>query len=663
MTQVAQTDPGGAMTGRRSRIRLARRAAALALLLTLGPAAPSLGPIRPSATPLAAPAARLHALDEQLAAENRRLEQSAEVDVDPLEQQWVNANMRAESYRADNAASAMPARNASDAAWMQPGGAAAIAVSYAMDQLGKPYRYAANGPDMFDCSGLTRAAYLAAGIVIPRVAANQFSAGTQVAVADLLPGDLVFFADNPADPATIHHVGLYIGGGLMVHAPHTGDVVRITSIDRDSYAGAVRVVPDGPLGAFPPSGIAASPWLEPIGLVPPGIATAGRDPVAADPGVATPIATPTAAGVDIPAVALLAYVFAQNWAAGFDPNCKMSWSVLAAIGRIESNHGRHFGSTARFSPTGDVTPNILGPVLNGASNTAAIRDTDRGRWDGDPVWDRAVGPMQFIPSTWQSLGRDGNGDGIANPNNFVDAAVTAAAYLCRNGGGSLSDVPSLTRAVFAYNHSLRYVAAVITWASFYQRAAGGALVPVPTTLPTSSPPATSAPPRTASPTPTTTTAPKTQHPTTSSPPPGTAPQVEDASSLVEACRRSDRSPAEELDATLDAIEHSHLNAVSYIDSNRAAGKLARPACLAPSTAQGQGSPVPMDAIGGVRPVEHDDLTDVLPRFLSVTHDHALIEAVISRCDHLLAEDPEEPVLRGARELLAQALATGRYTAP
>jgi cell wall-associated NlpC family hydrolase len=145
------------------------------------------------------------------------------------------------------------------ATWMNSGRAAATAVAYAMRQLGKPYQWGAEGPTMFDCSGLTSAAYLAAGIAIPRVAVDQFNAGPHVAVADLLPGDLVFYADNPANPATIHHVGMYIGKGLMVHAPHTGDVVRIASIWRSGYAGAVRVVAGSrrpgvapPTGTFPP---------------------------------------------------------------------------------------------------------------------------------------------------------------------------------------------------------------------------------------------------------------------------------------------------------------------------------------------------------------------------------------------------------------------------
>jgi membrane-bound lytic murein transglycosylase B len=200
------------------------------------------------------------------------------------------------------------------------------------------------------------------------------------------------------------------------------------------------------------------------------------------PGAAPPVQqVPLPAAVDavIPALALRAYREAESWAAGFDPTCKLPWSLLAGIGRIESNHGRHLGGAARFSPAGDVTPTILGPVLNGAG-TATIRDSDGGRWDGDFVWDRAVGPMQFIPSTWRSLGRDGNGDGVANPSNLFDAAVSAAGYLCLNSPGSMTDDTNLRNAIYAYNHSWEYVSAVITWANFYQQRAGlGSLATVP----------------------------------------------------------------------------------------------------------------------------------------------------------------------------------------
>jgi membrane-bound lytic murein transglycosylase B len=195
--------------------------------------------------------------------------------------------------------------------------------------------------------------------------------------------------------------------------------------------------------------------------------------VANGPGAATPsmLALPQGGDHPIPALALRAYHEAAAWAAGFRPGCGLSWSVLAGIGRLESNHGMHWGSATRFSSDGVVRPPITGPALNGRG-VASIPDTDEGRWDGDRTWDRAVGPMQFIPSTWRRLGRDGNGDRVADPNNLFDAATSAAGYLCLVGG-DLSGREGLRRAVYGYNHSWAYVDAVLRWASLY---AGGVAV-------------------------------------------------------------------------------------------------------------------------------------------------------------------------------------------
>jgi cell wall-associated NlpC family hydrolase len=124
--------------------------------------------------------------------------------------------------------------------------AAMKAVAIALAQRGAPYRWGAEGPGEFDCSGLTSFAYAKAGVSIPRVSRAQFAAYAGVRPVDrmrLVAGDLVFFADNPRDPGTIHHVGMYIGRGLMVEAPYTGAVVRTSSIWRSSYAGAVRPAP------------------------------------------------------------------------------------------------------------------------------------------------------------------------------------------------------------------------------------------------------------------------------------------------------------------------------------------------------------------------------------------------------------------------------------
>jgi peptidoglycan DL-endopeptidase CwlO len=117
---------------------------------------------------------------------------------------------------------------------------AAAAVRNALGQVGKPYRWGATGPGSFDCSGLVQTSYRVAGLTLPRTSRQQWSAGRHVPVSGLRPGDLVFWARDPADPATIHHVGIYLGQGLMVHAPHTGAAVRVDALRRDGYAGATR---------------------------------------------------------------------------------------------------------------------------------------------------------------------------------------------------------------------------------------------------------------------------------------------------------------------------------------------------------------------------------------------------------------------------------------
>jgi cell wall-associated NlpC family hydrolase len=115
-----------------------------------------------------------------------------------------------------------------------------VAVAYAMAQLGKPYVWGATGPDSFDCSGLTMSAYAHAGVALPRTSRSQWYAGPHVGLVDLSPGDLLFFADNLSNPSTIHHVGIYAGRGLMVEAPYSGASVRLSSIGRGDFIGAVR---------------------------------------------------------------------------------------------------------------------------------------------------------------------------------------------------------------------------------------------------------------------------------------------------------------------------------------------------------------------------------------------------------------------------------------
>jgi hypothetical protein len=164
----------------------------------------------------------------------------------------------------------------------------------------------------------------------------------------------------------------------------------------------------------------------------------------------------------IPNVALNAYRVA---AARMDRSapCGIDWSLLAGIGRVESDHGRFGGAT--LLSDGTSTPRIIGPALDG-KQFAFIRDTDHGQWDGDTQQDRAVGPMQFIPATWRAYGADGNGDGVADPFNVNDAALAAAHYLCV-AGGNLSTDAGQRQAVMAYNHSDAYVNEVLSLAHAY----------------------------------------------------------------------------------------------------------------------------------------------------------------------------------------------------
>jgi len=117
---------------------------------------------------------------------------------------------------------------------------ASAAIAYARDQIGKPYRWAASGPDAFDCSGLTMQAWARGGVSLPHYSVAQYEQGRKVAQSDLRKGDLVFFGSDPGNAGSIYHVGLYIGAGQMIEAPFTGEDVRVSSIYRDSYFGAAR---------------------------------------------------------------------------------------------------------------------------------------------------------------------------------------------------------------------------------------------------------------------------------------------------------------------------------------------------------------------------------------------------------------------------------------
>lgn len=186
-----------------------------------------------------------------------------------------------------------------------------------------------------------------------------------------------------------------------------------------------------------------------------------------------------AALTDIPAPALAAY---QRAAAVIDeamPSCALDWELLAAIGRVESDHGR-FGGSA-LSTGGVAKPAIIGVPLTGGEGTRRVADSDAGELDGDKVLDRAVGPMQFIPSTWSVVGVDADGDGERNPQDVDDAALAAAVYLCGDGD-DLSTAAGRKAAVLTYNNSSSYVATVLALRSAYSQGDPATTVPTVSTV-------------------------------------------------------------------------------------------------------------------------------------------------------------------------------------
>ncbi|MFF5786655.1 lytic transglycosylase domain-containing protein [Streptomyces sp. NPDC012693] len=173
------------------------------------------------------------------------------------------------------------------------------------------------------------------------------------------------------------------------------------------------------------------------------------------------IAGPAEAG--IPASVFSAYQRAEQSIRSTDPGCNLPWQLLAGIGKVESGQA----SGGRVDANGTTLTPILGPALNGVG-FANISDTDGGAYDGDKIHDRAVGPMQFIPSTWATWGQDANSDGKKDPNNIYDAAQAAGLYLCA-GGRNLALKADLDRAILSYNRSREYLHTVLSWFEFYQR--------------------------------------------------------------------------------------------------------------------------------------------------------------------------------------------------
>ena len=180
------------------------------------------------------------------------------------------------------------------------------------------------------------------------------------------------------------------------------------------------------------------------------------------PNLLTQWADKVADVTGIPARALVAYGNAELEMRATQPRCRLSWATLAGIGRIESNHGQYGGAV--LQPNGLPSRLIIGVPLDGSPGIRAILDSDGGRFDGDPVYDRAVGPMQFLPSTWARYG------GGYNPQQIDAAALAAAKYLCA-GGRDMAGASGWWSGILSYNNSVDYGQKVFGLADAYAKAA------------------------------------------------------------------------------------------------------------------------------------------------------------------------------------------------
>jgi len=231
-------------------------------------------------------------------------------------------------------------------------------------------------------------------------------------------------------------LAVFVALVILVLAPRLGAVLAPDA----AATPAPRWAPAGPA---PVTAASTSP-LEPVGTA--GIA-ALVDPT---------WAATTASATGIPERAVLAYAGAALSKAASAPACRLSWTTLAAIGKAESDHGRHGGSS--IGADGTVTPPIYGVALDG-NGVALVPDSDGGTIDGDAAADRAVGPMQLIPQTWRNWHTDANGDGVEDPQNIEDAVMATTNYLCR-ASTALDTEGGWRAAISAYNSAPSYVAKV-----------------------------------------------------------------------------------------------------------------------------------------------------------------------------------------------------------
>ncbi len=293
------------------------------------------------------------------------------------------------------------------------------------------------------------------------------------------------------------------GGAASVVMASADSTNQLHGIGLNEPLPTVTADPSQPSGAFP---------------------VLGPQPIAAPATPSSPptqVTVPSGASRSIPPVVLAAYESAATELAKEQPNCHLPWELLGGIGYVESDNA----DNGAVNVAGEMLQPILGPALNGTDGFALILNTDPAM-DGPGTYARAVGPMQFLPSTWQVFGKSATGR-TPDPENVFDAALTTAAYLC-DGGGDLSTRNGLLGAVYRYNQSWQYVSLVLTWAGLY---AGAFPVTVPGATPTPTPSPTASPtPKPTAPAPTATPVPSASAPPSAEPTPtlGAADRLRDA---------------------------------------------------------------------------------------------------------------------------------------